>query len=144
MFMLNNKPLALDAPFTVGEGDAAIQYPANWLRLSSSEDKAALGITEVSAQEPYDERFYWSAGNPKDFAQVRDTMHSHIIATAHALLQPTDYKLIRKVETGQDIDEATLNKRTAIRIAFADNAALIETAKTTDELAALQFTWPSA
>lgn len=65
MFMLNDKPLPLDTPFTVGEGDEAIQYPANWLRLSTTEEKAAIGITEVADAPVYDDRFYWGIDNPK-------------------------------------------------------------------------------
>lgn len=61
MFLLNNKPLPLDTPFD-HEG---IQYPANWLRLASASDKAAIGITEVADPASYDDRFYWGPGNPK-------------------------------------------------------------------------------
>jgi hypothetical protein len=143
MFMLNDKPIALDTAFTVGEGDEAIQYPANWLRLASTEDRAAIGITEVADPEIYDDRFYWGVGNPKDFAMVRDMLHSQLTAIAYSLLSPTDYKLVRKVETGQDVDQETLDKRSAIRSAFTANSALIEAATTTEELAAIQFTWPS-
>lgn len=140
MFMLNDTPLALDTPFTTEDGT---QYPANWLRLSSPEEKAALGITEVADPAPFDDRFFWGPNNPKDFAQVRDMLHSQNAATAYSLLQPTDYKLVRKIETGEDVDAATLAKRTAIRAAFSDNAALIQECTTTEELAAVQFVWPS-
>jgi hypothetical protein len=139
MFMLNNQPLALDTPFTHDE----IQYPANWLRLASTEERAAIGITEVSDPEGYDDRFYWGVGNPKDFGQVKAMLQSQLSATAYSLLSPTDYKLVRKVETGEDIDAATLTKRTAIRTAYTSNAALIEACTTTAELAAVQFTWPT-
>jgi len=61
MFMLDNKPLALDVPFTHAE----IQYPANWLRLASPEERAAIGITEVADPVAYDDRFYWAPGVPK-------------------------------------------------------------------------------
>lgn len=60
-FSLNGQPLALDIAFTHGN----IQYPANWLRLASPEERAAIGITEVADPEPYDQRFYWGPGNPK-------------------------------------------------------------------------------
>jgi hypothetical protein len=56
MFLLNNQPLAVDTPFTANE----IQYPANWLRLSSAEEKAAIGITEVPDPVRADDRFYWN------------------------------------------------------------------------------------
>jgi hypothetical protein len=61
MFQLDNKPLALDVPFTHG----GISYPANWLRLASAEERAAIGITEVADAASYDDRFYWGVGNPK-------------------------------------------------------------------------------
>ena len=91
MFMLNNKPLALDTPFTVGEGDGAIQYPANWLRLASADEKTAIGITEVADPEGYDDRFYWGVGNPKDLVQLKAQWTAWVDDTAWLLLQKTDY-----------------------------------------------------
>jgi len=64
MYKVNNKPLQLDRAFTLGD----IQYPSNWLRLSSAEDRAALGITWEAEATRADDRFYWSddINNPKD------------------------------------------------------------------------------
>jgi hypothetical protein len=42
MFLLNGKPLSLDRAFTDING---IQRPANWLRLSSPEDREKAGIS---------------------------------------------------------------------------------------------------
>lgn len=61
MFLLNDKPLAIDVAFTHN----GIQYPANWLRLTTLEEKEAIGITEVADPAPYDSRFYWGVDNPK-------------------------------------------------------------------------------
>ena len=61
MFMLNNKPLPIDTAFEVD----GIQYPANWLRLTSTAEKVAIGITEVADSDSYDDRFYWGVDNPK-------------------------------------------------------------------------------
>ena len=63
MYKVNNKPLQLDRAFTLGD----IQYPANWLRLSSAEDRAALGITWETEATRADDRFYWNGdiNNPK-------------------------------------------------------------------------------
>ena len=61
MYKLNGKLLTLDRPFTVD----GTQYPSNWLRMASEEDKAALGITWEADPVPVDYRFYWSEGNPK-------------------------------------------------------------------------------
>jgi hypothetical protein len=56
MFLLNGNPLAVDTAFT----NDGIQYPANWLRLATAEEKAAIGITEVADAVRADDRFYWS------------------------------------------------------------------------------------
>jgi hypothetical protein len=56
MFLLNNKPLAIDVAFTSG----GIQYPANWLRLASQSERDAIGITEVADAVRADDRFYWN------------------------------------------------------------------------------------
>lgn len=61
MFQLDNKPLALDTAFTHNE----ISYPANWLRLASPEERAAIGIVEVADPASYDDRFYWGVNSPK-------------------------------------------------------------------------------
>ena len=63
MYKVNNKPLQLDRAFTLGD----IQYPANWLRFSSAEDRAALGITWEAEAARADDRFYWNGdiNNPK-------------------------------------------------------------------------------
>jgi hypothetical protein len=63
MFLLNNKPLSPDTAFT-HEG---IQYPANWLRHATLEEKQAIGITEVPDPVRADDRFYWDGdiNNPK-------------------------------------------------------------------------------
>jgi hypothetical protein len=62
MFLLDSKPLGLDVPFTTADGT---QHPANWLRLASPAERAAIGITEVADPEPYNDRFYWAPGVPK-------------------------------------------------------------------------------
>ena len=62
MFQLNNRTIGLDQPFT---DEAGTQYPANWLRLATPEQRAAIGITEVADPEPYDDRFYWGVNSPK-------------------------------------------------------------------------------
>jgi hypothetical protein len=63
MFLLNNKPISPDTAFT-HEG---IQYPQNWLRHASLEEKQAIGITEVPDPVRADDRFYWDGdiNNPK-------------------------------------------------------------------------------
>ena len=63
MLKLDGKTLEYDKAF-VHDG---MQYPANWLRLTSLEEKQAIGIIEVADPtfEFFDQRFYWSVGKPK-------------------------------------------------------------------------------
>jgi hypothetical protein len=62
MFLLNNQPISLDVEFTTPDGT---RYPANWIRLASPAERAAIGITEAPDPEYYDQRFYWGPNNPK-------------------------------------------------------------------------------
>jgi hypothetical protein len=62
MFLLDNKPLGLDVPFTTADGT---QFPSNWIRLASPAERAAIGITEVADPVPHDDRFFWAPGVPK-------------------------------------------------------------------------------
>ena len=68
-FKLNDKILRLDAPFSVGNTN----YPANWLRLSTADEKTALGITEVEDPKVYNSRFYWQDGTEKAVEDVNAT-----------------------------------------------------------------------
>lgn len=58
---LNGKPVNPNNAFTLD----GIQYPANWYRLATAEERTALGFATVSDPAPVDQRFYWSADNPK-------------------------------------------------------------------------------
>lgn len=124
MFKLNNKTLALDMPFTAGEGDEAIQYPANWLRLASPEERAAVGITEEVDAPSYDDRFYWGVDHPKDLDTLKETQIAQVKQIAGSMLSSTDWKIVRQVELAIAVDEATLTKRAAIR----DESNRLETA----------------
>jgi hypothetical protein len=49
MFLLNGKSLPLDTPFKTEDGTS---FPANWLRLTTLDEKHAIGITEVPDPVP--------------------------------------------------------------------------------------------
>jgi hypothetical protein len=140
MFMLNNKPLALDTPFTHND----VQYPANWLRLTTLAEKQAIGITEAPDPDRYDDRFYWGPGNPKDLGQCKANMINQIKTTAGSLLAPTDWKVIRASETSVAVDSETLAARAAIRQASNVNESAVNACTTVDQLASLQLTWPAS
>ena len=69
MLVLDGKTLVYDRPFS----HDGINYPANWLRLTTLAEKEAIGITEVpdTPQPAYDQRFYWGPGLPKDLDDLK-------------------------------------------------------------------------
>jgi hypothetical protein len=133
MFKLpDGRPLSPDVAFTLGD----VSYPANWLRLASSEEREAIGITEAPDPEPYDERFYWQSGLPKDHGQLVEQWTAQTRTTAGTLLAPTDWMVIREADNGTAIDADTKALRQAIRDASGVKVAAIQATTTTDELAA--------
>lgn len=62
MFLINGKHLPEGTSFYDVNGT---QYPANWLNLSTEEEKLAIGITWVADPAPIDTRFYWDTDLPK-------------------------------------------------------------------------------
>lgn len=141
MYTINGRPIRQDAPFTDANGT---QYPGNWLTFASADEKAAIGIEWINDPEPFDDRFYWSAGHAKDIEQVKAMLSTQIKTTAYNLLAPSDYKVVRQVETGEAVDQATLDYRAAVRTAYQDAKDAINSAVSVEALAALQITWPSA
>jgi hypothetical protein len=135
MFLLNGKPLALDVPFETPDGT---QYPANWLRLASPEDRKAIGITEVpDPPSPwYDQRFYWGPGLPKDHGQLVTQWVDQTRYTANTLLSPTDWMIVRSVDNGKAADPAVKTWRENIRSSSGLKISAIKATKTTEELAA--------
>ena len=71
MFKLDGKILRIDRAFTTSDGT---QYPSNWLRLSSAEEKTAIGITEEADPVRADDRYYWDGdvNNPKALDDVNE------------------------------------------------------------------------
>ena len=125
MFLLNDKPLALDTAFTHN----GVQYPSNWLRLTTLAEKIAIGITEVADPAFYDDRFYWGVGNPKQLEDetvtpeggepytqkgLKSQMIAQVKATAGSLLAATDWMIIRKAERNIDVPAEVASKRAAI------------------------------
>lgn len=111
MFKHNNTPIPLDTPFTID----GTSYPSNWLRLTSTAEKEAIGITEVADETTvYDDRFYWSVDNPKDLATLKTTWTAQVKDTANKLLSTTDWMIIRKIERNVDVPTETTTYRQAV------------------------------
>ena len=144
MFTLNDQPLQLDVPF---EHDG-ISYPANWLRLATPEERAAIGIEEVPDPEPYDQRFYWGPGLPMDHVLLVERWKATTRDTAGKLLAPTDWMVIRQVDNGTEMPLDWKLWRELVRIKTGEKVTAIEQTADTDALAAYitgadYSVWPS-
>jgi hypothetical protein len=135
-FLLNGKPLPVDVPFTYGD----VHYPANWLRLSTAQEKTALGITEVEDPDIYDSRFYWGDGTAKALDDVNATdengdplldengdqvvtlgvksvLKAQEKDIANSLLAKYDWYVVRKAEKSTAIPTAITTYRDGVRTA---------------------------
>ena len=135
-FKLDGNPLAVDVAFSHND----IQYPANWLRLSTAQEKKDLGITEVADDPVYDSRFYWGNGTAKTLTDtnevdengdplldengdqvvtlgVKSVLKAQEKVTAGTLLAPYDWYVVRKAEKSTAIPTAITTYRDAVRTA---------------------------
>jgi hypothetical protein len=129
--------IAPDVAFTLDE----IQYPANFLRLATEEDRAALGIVWVGPGPTWDQRFYWGYDQdgqliPKDHIQLVEQWTQQTRQTANTLLAPTDWVIIREADNGVPADATIKTWRETVRLASGSKVFEIEATTTTDELVA--------
>jgi hypothetical protein len=136
MFILNGKPLSPDRAFTAEVDGQPINFPANWLRLSSPEEREAIGVTEEPDPIQVDQRFYWDTGIPKDHSQLVEQWVGQVKQTAGSLLSQTDWYITRASETGLAAPQSVLTRRTEVRALSNQKEAFLEATATTDELAA--------
>ena len=156
MLKLDGKTLSYDVAFSHND----INYPANWLRLASLDEKNAMGITEVADPPWYDQRFYWGVGNPKaledtnnyasydkdgkgegEVTSVTTGLKTLWIAKQKAiagnLLSQTDWMVTRKAETDAAIPADTTTYRVAVRTVCGEREAQITACADTAALCAL-------
>ena len=135
-FKLDGKLLAVDVAFSHND----IQYPANWLRLSTAQEKKDLGITEVTDEPTYDSRFYWGDGTAKALDDVnakdeegnllKDENGNQVVilgiksvlkaqekVIAGSLLAKYDWYVVRKAEKSTAIPTAITTYRDGVRTA---------------------------
>ena len=131
-----------------------VSYPANWLNLSTPEEKAALGLQEViTVGERKDDRYYWVSeqlvgpeliitSTPKDFATVQKMALDSLDQQAYSLLFTSDWMITRKAETGTDLQPEWSTYRDSIRLEVIVVRGQINNATTVDEIAAIKPNWP--
>lgn len=144
----------------INEGTAfeinGVQYPANWLNLSTPEEKAEIGLEEVVAtNSSADQTYYWVSetlngaeltytNTPKDLLQVKTTALNQINATAYSILLPTDWMVVKSVETSTPINPSWNSWRQSIRTTALNATNGVEGAADVDAVATVMgsINWP--
>jgi hypothetical protein len=147
--------------------DNGITHPSVWNRWTP-EFKTSIGMVWVeppAPPDPYDDRFYWSANNPKSLDDVNVTdedgnpvldedgnqqvqvgLKNQWIAKtkqqSNNLLKDTDWYAVRQVETSQAIPQSVLDYRASVRAASNSIETAINGCTTLEEFIAL-FTAPT-
>ena len=125
-FKLDGKTLPVDVAFTSN----GINYPSNWLRLTTLSEKQAIGISEVADPATFDERFYTAPDTAKDLAELKTTWVSIQKELASSLLSPYDWYVIRKSEKDTAIPSNVSTYRDAVRTACDKIEKIITDCKT--------------
>lgn len=126
-----------------------VQYPANWLNLSTPEEKAEIGLEEVIAtNQPANDKYYWVStelngaqltyiNTPKDLDPCKVNAVNQINASAYSILLPTDWMVVKAFETSTPIPADWNTWRATIRQQARDGVSAVDACTNIEELAAL-------
>lgn len=126
-----------------------VTYPSNWLNQSTPEQKEALGLEEVIAtNQPYNPVYYWTGetlngaeltytGAPKDLADVQKQAIAQVNQTAYSLLFPSDWMVVKAMETSTPVATDWNTWRASIRTTAADTVTAINAATDVDGVATI-------
>jgi len=145
-YYLGSRALPMDRPWKT----ETAQYPANWLRLSSTADRAAIGVTWGADEGTWDQRFYWGVGNPKQLDDVTDDdgntttglktlWKSKQNEIAASLIAPSDWRIIKAKETSTNIPTTWKTYRAAVRTSCNTRQTEIDACTTVEALKELLF-----
>ena len=144
-YMLDGRRLRVGRPFKTADG---VSYSQLWDKQLSDEQKTALGITYEADPAPFDSKYYYSAGNPRQLDNGTDDEGNPTFGirpgivqqqkdTAASLLAQTDWYVTRKSETDTAIPANVTTYRTAVRTVCGTRETEIAAVTTTEELEAL-------
>lgn len=130
-----------------------VQYPPQWTAQATPEQMAAIGMLPVVYGTYPNDYFYWVGtdapvitatevtinytATPKDITVLKPQMVSTVNSQAYSILLPSDWMVVKAVETGGTVPADWNTWRQTIRTQAADAAAVIEACTTVDQLAAL-------
>lgn len=138
-----------NTPFTIN----GTQYPSNYLNLSTPQEKAKLGIVDVVYGQRADDKYYWVSedapvvadgvvkvnytATPKDLAECLKQALSAVNAQAYSILLPSDWMVVKAVESSSNVPTVWSTWRQEIRDQAANQVTAISACTTVDQLAAL-------
>ena len=143
--MLDGRRLSVGRSFKTSDGAT---WTNQWATVLSDEEKTAVGITWVADPEPFDGKYYYSAGNPRQLDNstdsegnvtpgVRPSVLKEQKVIAGQLLSSTDWYVVRKSETDVAIPSNVATYRAAVRTVCGTREAEIAAVSTTEALEAL-------
>lgn len=138
MFILDGKKMRLDASFTIN----GVQYPANWLRLSSPEERMALNIVELPDPMVPNEKYFDVAfhpdgsvtSTPKPIEDLRQNTLEAIQRWKFSNLSRTDWAITRAAEGIKPVPADIASERNGYRTKGDDLEAQALAAQTVDQL----------
>jgi hypothetical protein len=151
--IIQNNLIALLVPAGKAFTWDGLQYSNNWCNLSTPEEKAAIGMVDVVYGSQPSDVYYWISqdapvyadgvvtinytATPKDLFECQSNAVNATNAAAYTILLPTDWMVVKAVETGGTVSPAWNTWRQTIRTQCETQVAAISACTTVDELAAL-------
>jgi len=142
--MLDGRRLRVGRPFKT----ATASYSQLWATQLSADEKTALGITYEADPAPFDSKYYYSAGNPRQLDNgtdddgnttygIRPNIVQQQKTDAGQMLKNTDWYVVRKSETDVAIPTNVATYRASVRTVCGTRETEIAAVTTTEELEAL-------
>jgi len=128
-----------------------VQYPRNWLQLSSDDEKAAIGIEWVNDDRPKKNELYYDVrGKRGDWTVTERDLDGlkakAVVACKKAAgnrLAPTDWLVVRKMDSGAVIPEDVVEFRAATR-AYSNELEATINAADFEGIQKIAYEWPKS
>ena len=126
----SNRVLPLDKAFSLNN----VSYPANWLRVSGSEDKAAIGLEWIVPEPPPVVRAPLEREKSDGITRAKDT--------AGKMLAQSDWMVIASVERNRAVADDWAEYRAAVISETDRLEAQFGTAESYEAIDAIVPNWP--
>lgn len=130
-----------------------VQYPPQWTAQATPQQMASIGMLPVVYGTYPNDQFYWVTASapvitstqvtinytstPKDITTLKSGMVAQVNQTAYTILLPSDWMVVKAVETGGTVAPSWNTWRQTIRTQATDAVAVINACTTVEQLASL-------